>query len=97
VFNVGSISKQFTAAAIVLLARDGKLSLDDEVATTYRKFPTSPSAWARSNPPASSDFRSLSSKQTNLGPFSTAVKNGPCYFLWFTASWVVSTRQKRVE
>src|SRR6202795_1385219 len=29
VFEAGSISKQFTAAAILLLARDGKLSLDD--------------------------------------------------------------------
>src|SRR5688500_3191565 len=34
IFEAGSISKQFTAAAILLLARDGKLSLDDPV----RKF-----------------------------------------------------------
>jgi CubicO group peptidase (beta-lactamase class C family) len=31
VFHVASVSKQFTAAAILLLAQDGKLSLDDEV------------------------------------------------------------------
>ena len=31
VFHVASVSKQFTAAAIVLLAQDGKLSLDDDV------------------------------------------------------------------
>src|SRR5438552_2275882 len=31
VFQVGSVSKQFTAAAIVLLAQQGKLSLDDDV------------------------------------------------------------------
>ena len=31
VFEAGSVSKQFTAAAIVLLARQGKLSLDDDV------------------------------------------------------------------
>jgi len=31
VFHVASISKQFTAAAILLLAQDGKLSLDDDV------------------------------------------------------------------
>jgi CubicO group peptidase (beta-lactamase class C family) len=31
VFEAGSVSKQFTAAAIVLLARQGRLSLDDDV------------------------------------------------------------------
>ncbi|MGH9159377.1 MAG: serine hydrolase domain-containing protein, partial [Vicinamibacteraceae bacterium] len=29
IFEAGSISKQFTAAAVLLLAREGKLSLDD--------------------------------------------------------------------
>lgn len=33
IFEAGSISKQFTAAAVILLALDGKLSLDDEVHT----------------------------------------------------------------
>src|SRR5688500_16593639 len=31
VFHVASVSKQFTAAAILLLAQDGKLSLDDPI------------------------------------------------------------------
>lgn len=31
IFEGGSVSKQFTAAAVVLLALDGKLSLDDDV------------------------------------------------------------------
>ena len=31
VFEAGSVSKQFTAAAVVLLARQGKLSLEDDV------------------------------------------------------------------
>lgn len=31
VFHVASISKQFTAAAIILLAQRGRLSLDDDV------------------------------------------------------------------
>src|SRR5512138_1561303 len=31
IFHVASISKQFTAMSILLLARDGKLSLDDDI------------------------------------------------------------------
>ena len=31
IFEAGSVSKQFTAAAVLLLAQDGKLSLDDPV------------------------------------------------------------------
>jgi CubicO group peptidase (beta-lactamase class C family) len=31
VFESGSVAKQFTAAAVLLLARDGRLSLDDDV------------------------------------------------------------------
>src|SRR5687768_13206378 len=31
IFESGSVAKQFTAAAIVLLAQDGKLSIDDPV------------------------------------------------------------------
>ena len=31
-YAIGSVSKQFTAAAILLLQQDGKLSLDDKVA-----------------------------------------------------------------
>ncbi len=41
VFHVASVSKQFTAMAILLLAKQGKLSLDDEVQkyiTELRKF-----------------------------------------------------------
>src|SRR6185436_7733587 len=34
VFDIGSIAKQFTATAILLLAQDGKLSVDDNL----RKF-----------------------------------------------------------
>ena len=41
VFHVASVSKQFTAAAILLLAQDGKLSLDDEVRKHVRSCPTS--------------------------------------------------------
>lgn len=42
VFEIGSVSKQFIATGIVLLARDGKLGFDDPV----RKFiPEAPESW----------------------------------------------------
>jgi len=34
-FNIGSVTKQFTTASILLLAQDGKLSVDDKVAKYY--------------------------------------------------------------
>lgn len=39
VLDVGSISKQFTAMAILLLERDGKLSLDDPIRTLFPEMP----------------------------------------------------------
>ncbi|MFN7115750.1 MAG: serine hydrolase domain-containing protein, partial [Saprospiraceae bacterium] len=39
IFETGSVAKQFTAAAIFLLALDGKLSLDDDV---HRYIPELP-------------------------------------------------------
>lgn len=42
VFQSGSVGKTFTAALILLLAEDGKLSLDDPVS---RHLPESPKAW----------------------------------------------------
>ena len=40
VFDIGSVSKQFTAAVIALLARDGKLSLDDDVRRFVPELPS---------------------------------------------------------
>jgi CubicO group peptidase (beta-lactamase class C family) len=39
IFHVASVSKQFTAMAIALLARDGKLSLDDDVRKHITELP----------------------------------------------------------
>jgi len=43
VFQWASVTKQFTATAIMLLAQDGKLKLDDPVS---RYYPNAPSAWS---------------------------------------------------
>jgi CubicO group peptidase (beta-lactamase class C family) len=37
-YAIGSVSKQFTAAAILLLAQEGKLSLDDKVSRWYPRL-----------------------------------------------------------
>jgi CubicO group peptidase (beta-lactamase class C family) len=39
IFEAGSVSKQFTAAAVLLLARDGKLSVDDPVRKYIPELP----------------------------------------------------------
>lgn len=43
VFQSGSVGKTFTAALVMLLAEDGKLSLDDPIA---RHLANTPPAWA---------------------------------------------------
>lgn len=39
VFEIGSITKQFTAAGILLLAQDGKLSVDDKITRHLKNLP----------------------------------------------------------
>ncbi|MEO6390658.1 MAG: serine hydrolase domain-containing protein [Pyrinomonadaceae bacterium] len=43
VFQLASVTKQFTATAILLLVQDGKLALDDKVSA---RVPNLPAAWA---------------------------------------------------
>ncbi len=42
VFNIASTSKQFTAFALLLLARDGRLALDDSVRKFVPELPRTP-------------------------------------------------------
>ncbi len=44
IYQSGSVGKMFTAACVMLLAEDGKLSLDDRLA---KFFPDGPPAWQR--------------------------------------------------
>jgi len=39
IFDIGSVSKQFTATCIALLARDGKISLDDDIRKYFPALP----------------------------------------------------------
>lgn len=40
VYEIGSVTKQFTAAAVLLLAEEGKLSLDDDLTKHLPDYPT---------------------------------------------------------
>jgi CubicO group peptidase (beta-lactamase class C family) len=40
IYEIGSVTKQFTASAILLLAEQGKLSLDDELTKYLPNYPT---------------------------------------------------------
>jgi CubicO group peptidase (beta-lactamase class C family) len=40
IYEIGSVTKQFTAAAILLLAEEGKLSLDDDLTKYLKDYPT---------------------------------------------------------
>ena len=42
VFQSGSVGKQFTSAAVMLLVEDGKIALTDSI-TKY--FPNAPASW----------------------------------------------------
>ena len=60
VFQSGSIGKQFTAAAIMLLVQDGKISLEDKIT---KFFPDAPPAWNRIT------VRNLLNHTSGLGDF----------------------------
>lgn len=44
VFEIGSVSKQFTAAAIMLLVEDGKINLDEKIS---KYLPNTPESWEK--------------------------------------------------
>ncbi len=69
-FPIGSLSKQFTAAAILLLQQDGKLRTSDPIGRFYRGAPLS---WARIT------LRDLLTQTSGIPDFDfvEAVRRGP--------------------
>jgi CubicO group peptidase (beta-lactamase class C family) len=68
VFESGSVGKQFTATAIMMLAQDGKLSLDDSI-TKY--FPDAPPTWKPIL------IKNLLSHTSGLPDYATPAVSGP--------------------
>ncbi len=89
-FRLGSITKQFTAAAILLLEERGKLKLDDKV-KTY--LPDAPTAWDRitvfnllthtsgiPNFTASADYNTVKLSSRTAAAAVSAVRDRPLDF-----------------
>jgi CubicO group peptidase (beta-lactamase class C family) len=68
VFQSGSVGKQFTAAAVMMLVEEGKVSLDDSV-TKY--FPDAPTSWQGIR------VRNLLSHTSGLAEYESDEKNRP--------------------
>jgi CubicO group peptidase (beta-lactamase class C family) len=66
-FRIGSISKQFTAAAILRLADEGKLALDDPLEKFFPGFPNGPSITLRHLLNHTSGLHSYTDKPEFLG------------------------------
>jgi CubicO group peptidase (beta-lactamase class C family) len=66
-FRIGSIAKQFTAAAILRLAEDGKLALDDKLEKYFPGFPRGGEITLRQLLNHTSGIRSYTSKPEFIG------------------------------
>lgn len=69
VFRIGSVTKEFTAAAVLLLAEQGKLSLDDRLAKFVPTFPRGGEVTVRQLLAHTSGIRNY----TSVPDFMTAV------------------------
>jgi len=65
IFRIGSVTKQFTSAAIMLLVENGKLSLDD---TLGAMLPNMPAAWRKATLTQLLNHTSGIPSYTDIGP-----------------------------
>jgi CubicO group peptidase (beta-lactamase class C family) len=68
IFQSGSIGKQFVAAAIMMLAQEGRISLDDSIA---KYFPNAPPSWEPIK------IENLLSHTSGLAEYASADRTGP--------------------
>lgn len=68
VFQSGSVGKQFTATAVMMLVEEGKVGLDDPV---QKYFPDAPDSWKNIK------IRNLLSHTSGLGEYENAARTKP--------------------
>ena len=73
-FRIGSVTKQFTAAAILRLIEQKKLSLDDKLAQHFPDFSHRPSVTVRQLLTHTSGLHSYTDKPEFLGRISTLIE-----------------------
>jgi CubicO group peptidase (beta-lactamase class C family) len=88
VFESGSVGKQFTAAAIMMLAQDGKLSLDDSI-TKY--FPEAPQTWKPIL------IKNLLSQTAGLPDYDTPALAGPTGPLYLRLDFTEDQLLSKIE
>ncbi|MBC7854769.1 MAG: serine hydrolase, partial [Pirellulaceae bacterium] len=81
-FRIGSISKQFTAAAAVRLAEQGKLSLDDPLAKYFPDFPNASEVKVRQLLTHTSGLHSYTEKPGFIGRVKEPIEPGEL-IKWF--------------
>ena len=64
VFQSGSMGKQFTAAAVMILVKEGKISLDDKIT---KFFPDAPATWSNIT------VRHLLTHTSGMGDYPTEI------------------------
>jgi CubicO group peptidase (beta-lactamase class C family) len=73
-FRIGSVSKQFTAAAVLKLAEQGKLSLDDSLAKYFPDFPAGDKVTLRQLLTHTSGLHSYTDKPEFIGRVKEPIK-----------------------
>jgi CubicO group peptidase (beta-lactamase class C family) len=68
IFQSGSVGKQFTATAVMMLVEEGKVGLDDPV---QKYFPDAPDSWKNIK------IRNLLSHTSGLGEYENAARTKP--------------------
>ena len=75
VFEIGSVSKQITAAAVMLLVEDGKINLDEKIS---KYLPNTPETWKDVSSSPSFDAHFRREKLYEFGRFRAFKKIQSC-------------------
>jgi len=88
IFQSGSVGKQFTATAVMMLVEQGRISLDDSI-TKY--FPGAPASWKPIR------VKNLLSHTSGLSEYATADRTGPNGPFYLRLDFTESRLLRKIE